>query len=74
MTTLQGEEEEEIIFKSQLPPSPIPSDLSLPQFVLQNVDEYPDAIAIVDASDGRSFTFDQVLSSRSFNTPIIHYL
>jgi 4-coumarate--CoA ligase len=67
MTTLhtaegqdEGEEEEEIIFRSQLPPSPIPSDLSLPEFVLQRADEYPDAVAIVDASTGRSYTYAQV--------------
>jgi 4-coumarate--CoA ligase len=70
MTTLRAtedqdeeEEEEEIIFRSQLPPSPIPSELSLPEFVLQHVDEYPDAVAIVDASNGRSYTYAQVQRS-----------
>ncbi|MCO5572452.1 hypothetical protein L7F22_026207 [Adiantum nelumboides] len=62
-----SEEDEEIIFRSDLEPAPIPSNLSLPQFVLQHVDEYPDSIAIVDAAaGGKQFTHSQV-RSLSFN-------
>ncbi|KAI5077629.1 hypothetical protein GOP47_0007953 [Adiantum capillus-veneris] len=58
----EAKEEEEIIFRSQLQPAPIPSDLSLPQFVLQHVDDYPDSIAIVDAASDKQFTHAQVRS------------
>ncbi|XP_057530470.1 4-coumarate--CoA ligase-like 1 [Amaranthus tricolor] len=52
--------EEEIIFRSRFSPVPIPDNLSLPDFVLQDAELYSDNVAFVDASTGKKYTYGQV--------------
>lgn len=55
----------DFIFRSQFPPRPIPSSVTLPQFVLHNLHDHLHSVALVDASNGQEFTYFQVQSLSS---------
>ncbi|KAK7305252.1 hypothetical protein VNO77_43154 [Canavalia gladiata] len=54
-------EEEEHIFRSQYSPVPVPDNVTLPEFVLQNAELYVDKIAFVDAVTGKGVTYSEVV-------------
>ncbi|KAK7302282.1 hypothetical protein RJT34_13168 [Clitoria ternatea] len=54
-------EEEEHIFRSQYSPVPIPDNVTLPEFVLQNSELYADKVAFVDAVTGKGITHGEVV-------------
>jgi 4-coumarate--CoA ligase len=53
-------EEHEHIFHSQYSPVPVPDNVTLPEFVLQNVEFYGDKVAFVDAESGKGVTYSEV--------------
>lgn len=53
-------EEKEHIFRSQYSPVPVPDNVTLPEFVLQNVELYGDKVAFVDAESGKCVTYSEV--------------
>lgn len=53
--------EEEHIFRSQYSPVPIPDNVTLPEFVLQNAELYADKVAFVDAVTGKGITYNEVV-------------
>lgn len=55
-----GKAHEEIIFTSRYPPVEVPEDLTLPEFVLANVEPYLDKVAVVDSVTGKGYTYRQV--------------
>jgi 4-coumarate--CoA ligase len=55
-----GVEEHEHIFHSQYSPVPVPDNVTLPEFVLQNVEFYGDKVAFVDAESGKEVTYSEV--------------
>jgi hypothetical protein len=58
-----AQEHEDIIFRSPLPFNPIvvpPAGLTLHGYVMQNIENYLDRVALVDTSDGRHYTYGQV--------------
>ncbi|KAJ7568478.1 hypothetical protein O6H91_01G034100 [Diphasiastrum complanatum] len=57
---LHSNHSEKYIFTSQLPRAPIPDNLTIPEYVLQDLDVYAHKIAVVDASDGRQYTYKEV--------------
>ncbi|KAL6001836.1 4-coumarate--CoA ligase-like 1 [Asimina triloba] len=69
------QDEEEHIYRSQYPAVPVPSNLTLPEFVLQDADSFSDKVAIVDAVTGKSFTYGQLLrDTRRFAKALIRSL
>lgn len=54
-------EENEHIFRSQYPPVPVPENVTLPEFVLQNAELYGDKVAFVDAESGKGVTYNEVV-------------
>ncbi|KAL6587557.1 4-coumarate--CoA ligase-like 1 [Orobanche minor] len=52
--------QEEIIFRSKYPPVHVPDDLTLPDFVLSNVEPYYDNVAFVDSITGKGHTYREV--------------
>ncbi|XP_021745127.1 4-coumarate--CoA ligase-like 1 [Chenopodium quinoa] len=52
--------EEEIIFRSKFKSVPVPENISLPDFVLQDAELYSDHVAFVDAMTGKEYTYGQV--------------
>ncbi|XP_073286511.1 4-coumarate--CoA ligase-like 1 [Primulina huaijiensis] len=52
--------EDEIIFRSKCQPVSVPDDITLPEFVLSNMDLYLDKIAVVDAVTGKGYTYREV--------------
>ncbi|PIN02420.1 Acyl-CoA synthetase [Handroanthus impetiginosus] len=50
----------EIIFQSKYPPVEVPEDVTLPEFVLSNVEIYLDKVAFVDATTGKGYTYREV--------------
>ncbi|XP_027342389.1 4-coumarate--CoA ligase-like 1 [Abrus precatorius] len=55
--------EEEHIFRSQYSPVPVPDNVTLPEFVLQNAELYADKVAFVDAVTGKGITYSEVVKS-----------
>lgn len=55
----QGEEEH--IFRSQFKPVPVPDNVTLPEFVLQNAELYADKVAFVDAVTEKRITYSEVV-------------
>ncbi|XP_045819457.1 4-coumarate--CoA ligase-like 1 [Trifolium pratense] len=53
-------DEHEHIFHSQYSPVPVPDNVTLPEFVLQNVEFYGDKVAFVDAESGKGVTYSEV--------------
>ncbi|TKY47034.1 4-coumarate--CoA ligase 1 [Spatholobus suberectus] len=53
--------EEEHIFCSQYSPVPIPNNVTLPEFVLQNAELYANKVAFVDAVTGKGITYSEVV-------------
>nr|GMD55366.1 4-coumarate--CoA ligase-like 1 [Ipomoea batatas] len=53
-------QDDEHIFRSKYPPVQVPDDMTLPDFVLHNVELYADKVAIVDATTGKEFSYGQV--------------
>ncbi|KAG0592903.1 hypothetical protein KC19_1G289200 [Ceratodon purpureus] len=57
------EPHQDIIFRSPLPYNPIvvpPTGLTLHSYVMHNIENYLDRVALVDTSDGRQYTYGQV--------------
>lgn len=54
--------EEEHVFRSQHSPVPVPDNVTLPEFVLQNAELYADKVAFVDAVTGKGVTFSEVVT------------
>ncbi|KAL5699719.1 4-coumarate--CoA ligase [Ranunculus cassubicifolius] len=54
-------EEEEHVFRSPYGGVPVPSNMSLPDFVLQNAELYLDKVAVVETVTGKEFTYRQVV-------------
>ncbi|XP_075512712.1 4-coumarate--CoA ligase-like 1 [Primulina tabacum] len=52
--------EDEIIFRSKCQPVSVPDDITLPEFVLSNMDLYLDKMAVVDAVTGKGYTYREV--------------
>ncbi|XP_073127508.1 4-coumarate--CoA ligase-like 1 [Henckelia pumila] len=52
--------EDEIIFRSKCQPVSVPDDITLPEFVLSDVDLYQDKMAFVDAVTGKGYTYREV--------------
>ncbi|XP_071913175.1 4-coumarate--CoA ligase-like 1 isoform X2 [Coffea arabica] len=59
-TGIQSLHPEEHVFRSRYPPVQIPSDLTLPDFVLQNAELYSEKVAFVDAATGKGYTYAEV--------------
>ncbi|KAG8366949.1 hypothetical protein BUALT_Bualt16G0021300 [Buddleja alternifolia] len=53
-------DQDEIIFRSKYPPVHVPDDVTLPEFVLSNVELYLDKVAFVDAITGKGYTYREV--------------
>lgn len=53
-------EDNEHIFRSQYSPVPVPENVTLPEFVLQNTEFYGDKVAFVDAESGKEVTYNEV--------------
>lgn len=51
----------EYIFKSHIPAVPVPDGITLPEFVLEFADQYASNVAIVEASTGKEYTYEQVV-------------
>lgn len=58
-------EDEEHIFRSQLPEVQVPDDITLPEFVLQNAESYADNVAFVEAVSGKAYTYREVVRDTS---------
>ncbi|CAK9137298.1 unnamed protein product [Ilex paraguariensis] len=58
--TASSAQEEEHIFRSRYPSVPVPDNLTLPDFVLQNSGLYADKVAFVEAVTGKGYTYGQV--------------
>jgi len=52
--------EEENIFRSRYRAVPVPDNVTLPEFVLQDAELYSDKVAIVEALTGKEYTYSQV--------------
>ncbi|KAK6152618.1 hypothetical protein DH2020_012257 [Rehmannia glutinosa] len=59
-TDAQTSVPEEIIFRSKYPPVQVPDDVTLPEFVLSNIEPYLDNVAFVDAITGKGYTYKEV--------------
>lgn len=58
-----SQEHQEMIFRSPLPFNPIavpPTGLTLHGYVMHNIENFLDRVALVDTSDGRHYTYGQV--------------
>ncbi|KAL4282141.1 hypothetical protein GQ457_03G008770 [Hibiscus cannabinus] len=61
-TSMQhSEDEDEHVFLSKYPPVPVPDNLTLPEFVLQDAELYADNVAFVEAVSGESCTYGEVV-------------
>ncbi|XVF85284.1 hypothetical protein PTKIN_Ptkin17bG0105100 [Pterospermum kingtungense] len=49
------------VFRSKYPPVPVPDNLTLPEFVLQDADLYADKVAFVEAVSGKAYTYRDVV-------------
>ncbi|KAK6930807.1 AMP-binding enzyme, C-terminal domain [Dillenia turbinata] len=61
-THAQISSEDEHIFRSRFPSVPVPDDLTLPDFVLQDVELYSGKVAFVDAMTRKEYNYGQVSS------------
>ncbi|KAL0450480.1 UNVERIFIED_CONTAM: 4-coumarate--CoA ligase-like 1 [Sesamum latifolium] len=59
-TDVQNLKQEEIVFRSKYPPVQVPDDVTLPEFVLSNVELYQDKVAFVDSVTGKGCTYGDV--------------
>ncbi|KAK7838153.1 4-coumarate--coa ligase-like 1 [Quercus suber] len=61
-------QDEEHIFLSRFPAVPVPDDITLPEFVLQNAELYANKVAFVEAVTGKEVTYsDVVRDTRRFS-------
>ncbi|KAJ8773667.1 hypothetical protein K2173_005913 [Erythroxylum novogranatense] len=51
----------ENIFRSRYPAVPVPDNVTLPDFVLENAELYADNVAFVEAETGKSYTYREVI-------------
>ncbi|CAL1378330.1 unnamed protein product [Linum trigynum] len=49
------------IFRSEYPAVPVPDNVTLPEFVLQDAELYAEKVAFVDAFTGKSYTYSDVV-------------
>ncbi|KAK9276022.1 hypothetical protein L1049_005553 [Liquidambar formosana] len=49
------------IFRSRYPSVPVPDNMTLPEFVLQDAELYTDNVAFVEAVTGKEYTYGQVI-------------
>ncbi|XP_050204728.1 4-coumarate--CoA ligase-like 1 [Mercurialis annua] len=57
----------EHIFRSRFPAVPVPENVTIPEFVLQDAELYADKVAFVEAVTGKSYTYGEVANeSRRF--------
>ncbi|KAK4417603.1 4-coumarate--CoA ligase-like 1 [Sesamum alatum] len=59
-TDAQNLKHEEIVFRSKYPPVQVPDNVTLPEFVLSNVELYLDKVAFVDSVTGKGYTYGEV--------------
>ncbi|KAJ4850187.1 4-coumarate--CoA ligase-like 1 [Turnera subulata] len=52
---------DEHIFRSRYPAMPVPDNLTLPEYVLQDAELYGDKVAFVEAVTGKSYTYNEVM-------------
>ncbi|VFQ58473.1 unnamed protein product [Cuscuta campestris] len=52
---------EDHIFRSKYPSVQVPDDMTLPDFVLHNIEPYTNNVALVDSTTGKEYTYGQVL-------------
>ncbi|XP_024041083.1 4-coumarate--CoA ligase-like 1 isoform X2 [Citrus clementina] len=57
---LAAAHDEEHIFRSRHPAVPVPENVTLPDFVLQDAELYADKVAFVEAVSGKAYTYAQV--------------
>lgn len=60
LNQVPSKEQEEIIFRSKFKAVPVPENVSLPDFVLQDAELYSNNVAFVDAMTGKEYTYGQV--------------
>uniref|UniRef100_A0A7N0ZXW8 4-coumarate--CoA ligase n=1 Tax=Kalanchoe fedtschenkoi TaxID=63787 RepID=A0A7N0ZXW8_KALFE len=53
--------EDDHVFRSRFPPVPIPSDMTLPDFVLHDAEAYAEKVAFVEAVTGKQYTYGEVV-------------
>ncbi|GAB4828614.1 4-coumarate--CoA ligase-like 1 [Ancistrocladus abbreviatus] len=58
---LNSSNEQEYIFRSKYGKVLVPENLTLPEFVLQDVELYSDKVAFVEATSGKEYTYGQVI-------------
>lgn len=56
-----GGESDEHVFRSRYPPVPVPENMTLPEFVLQDAELYSGNVAFVDAVSGKQYTYAEVV-------------
>ncbi|XP_008809099.1 4-coumarate--CoA ligase-like 1 [Phoenix dactylifera] len=54
-------EEEQHIFRSKFSAVPGPEGTTLPEFVLQDAEDYADKVALLEASTGKTYTYGEVV-------------
>ncbi|KAA8528966.1 hypothetical protein F0562_033546 [Nyssa sinensis] len=54
-------QDEEHIFRSLYPSVPVPNDVTLPDFVLQDAELYASKVAFVEAVTGKEYTYGEVV-------------
>lgn len=52
---------DEHIFQSRYPAFPVPENMTLPEFVLQDAELYADKVAFVEAVTGKAYTYAEVV-------------
>ncbi|KAK4597611.1 hypothetical protein RGQ29_015221 [Quercus rubra] len=61
-------QDEEHVFQSRFPAVPVPDNITLPEFVLQNAELYANKVAFVEAVTGKEVTYsDVVRDTRRFS-------
>ncbi|XP_073010979.1 4-coumarate--CoA ligase-like 1 [Typha latifolia] len=53
--------EEQNIFRSKFSAVPVPENVTLPEFVLEDAERYADKVALVEAATGKSYTYREVV-------------
>lgn len=53
--------QEENIFRSRYPAVPVPENVTLPDFVLQDYELYSDRVAFVEAVTGKAYTYGELV-------------
>lgn len=60
-TPVPFSEPKEHIFRSRYPAVPVPENVTIPDFVLQDAELYADKVAFVEALTGKAYTYGEVV-------------